>query len=58
MTGQALLPLLVTDNDEGPAVLVKRHRSGYSCHLDELARSGLISSLRNDQSFQLQRFLR
>lgn len=47
VTGEALLPLLVTDNDEGPAVLIERHRSRYSSHFDNLAetRSGSIISL-------------
>ena len=37
MTGKAVLFVLVTDNNEGPAVLVKCHCSGYSSHLDDLA---------------------
>lgn len=39
VTGEALLPLLVTDDDEGPAVLIERHRSRYSGHFGDLARS-------------------
>lgn len=39
VTGEASLLLLVADDDEGPAVLVERHRSWYSGHLGEPARS-------------------
>lgn len=45
VTGEASLPLLVTNDDEGSAVLVECDRSRYSGHLGDLARSEADRSL-------------